>query len=89
VLNDITKNMENFIEENPNMREENKILDGLFHGNNIFRLTNEGEEEDENLSSYVFDCNDIDDDNNNKAQDTMQTAIYWESQEALLVYICL
>ncbi|MCE3050282.1 hypothetical protein HAX54_046812 [Datura stramonium] len=80
----ITKNMENFIEENPNMREENKILDGLFHGNNIFRLTNEGEEEDENLSSYVFDCNDIDDDNNNKAQDTMQTAIYWESQEALL-----
>ncbi|XP_059302852.1 uncharacterized protein LOC132054934 [Lycium ferocissimum] len=95
----VTRNMEdvqNFLQENPNIREENKIIGSFFHGNNIFILTNEEEQKeedcnynnDENPSIYVFGCEDIDDDDNNnninEPQGTMETAIYWESQEALL-----
>ncbi|KAL3354035.1 hypothetical protein AABB24_018611 [Solanum stoloniferum] len=80
----ITRKMENYVEENQNMREENKIISSLYH--NIFILTNDEEEgggcNDENPSTYVFGCED--DNNNNDTQHTMENAIYWESQEALL-----
>ncbi|XP_049380066.1 uncharacterized protein LOC125844774 [Solanum stenotomum] len=80
----ITRKMENYVEENQNMREENKIISSLCH--NIFILTNDEEEgggcNDENPSTYVFGCED--DNNNNDTQHTMENAIYWESQEALL-----
>ncbi|KAK6776086.1 hypothetical protein RDI58_027087 [Solanum bulbocastanum] len=81
----ITRKMENYVEENKNMREENKIISRLYH--NIFILTNDEEEggggcNDENPSTYVFGCED--DNNNNDTQHTMENAIYWESQEALL-----
>uniref|UniRef100_M1BIC9 Uncharacterized protein n=3 Tax=Solanum tuberosum TaxID=4113 RepID=M1BIC9_SOLTU len=67
------------------MREENKIISSLYH--NIFILTNDDEEgggccNDENPSTYVFGCED--ENNNNDTQITMENAIYWESQEALL-----
>ncbi|KAK4352834.1 hypothetical protein RND71_028352 [Anisodus tanguticus] len=67
----ITRKME--VVQNPNNKEGNKnIIGSLFNGNNIFMLTNP--------SSYVFGSDD-DDDNDNE---TMETAIYWESQQALL-----
>ncbi|XP_015057102.1 uncharacterized protein LOC107003311 isoform X1 [Solanum pennellii] len=83
----ITRKMENYVEENQNMGEENKIISSLY--NNIFILTNDDEEgggggggyNDENPSTYIFGC---EDDNNNDTQVTMENAIYWESQEALL-----
>ncbi|KAJ8531003.1 hypothetical protein K7X08_025734 [Anisodus acutangulus] len=70
--------------QNPNMKEGNKnIIGSLFNGNNIFILTNEEEKDDcndESPSSYVLGCENDD----NEPQGTMETAIYWESQEALL-----
>ncbi|KAJ8541835.1 hypothetical protein K7X08_002651 [Anisodus acutangulus] len=65
--------------QNPNNKEGNKnIIGSLFNGNNIFMLTNP--------SSYVFgsEDEDEDEDDDDDDNDTMETAIYWESQQALL-----
>lgn len=59
----------------------------------FFILTNEEEKggegfNDENPSSYVFDCEDDNNNNNEQPQSPMERAIYWESREDLF-QVCM